>query len=232
MASRTARTRLPAVGRSMRPTRATANGARAPAPAAARADVPPKPKPTSDATTLFVQDVALSLERITSQPAVMMTGIIAVVIILSHLGSADMSILDNWIRYVKLSQPRLGDWLYDHESWLYGVIAFVPAVLSVSEKRRAIVAVACLAWILVLPHRHPWEYLVQAVAVRIFFTTNRASTRTILVVVVAGLYWLGLMSFSEPAAMEASTNKSAEVDRGRNVKPMGPSAFDRSTSGY
>jgi len=197
MAAKTTRPKLPAVGRSMRPTRVSRpanSAARAPAQAPMQL---PKQKVTSDTVTLFVRDIVSSLERITTQPAVMMTGVFSVVLILSHLGSKDDSILDGWIKYVTTSQPKLGEWLIEKENWLYGILAFTPAVLSIPESKRAVVTLACLAWVFVLPHRHPWEYLVQALAVRVFFTTTRASTRSMLVGVVALLYWLGLMTFSD-----------------------------------
>jgi len=196
MVVKTARNRLPAMGRSMKPTRPPAARPLAVRPVVTRPSPPPKQK-TSDTITLFIHDVVSSMERVTTQPAVMMTGIVAVVLILSHLGSADDSILDSWVNYVNTTQPKLGEWLHDRESWLYGIAAFTPAVLSVPERSRVMVTIASAAWILVLPHRHPWEYLIQAAAVRVFFTTGRASTRSILVIMVALLYWLGLMTFSD-----------------------------------
>lgn len=197
MAFKTTRARLPAVGRSMKPTRVSKPGNAQAKPSNLPAPQQPKPKAPADTITLFIRDIVSSLERITTQPAVMMTGIVSVVLILSHLSSKDDSILDGWIKYVTTSQPKLGEWLIERENWLYGLVAFLPAVLSVPESKRAVVAVACVAWVFVLPHRHPWEYLVQAVAVRVFFTTGRASTRTMLVGLVALLYWLGLMTFSD-----------------------------------
>lgn len=188
---------LPAIGRTVRPVRSPAAVQLLPAP---RLVVKPKPAASpakkSDTITLFVQDVISSMERVTTQPAVMMTGILAVVLILSHLGAPETSIVDSWITYVNTTQPNLAAWLTANENWLYGLIAFIPGVLSVPDSKRVMVMVATLAWILLLPHRHPWEYLIQSAALRAFFTTSRASTRSILVLVVGLFYWLGLMTFT------------------------------------
>jgi hypothetical protein len=160
---------------------------------------PASPKPKSavastDVFSLAISDSVAAARSVLVTPLVMIVAAISAVFITSYIWSVTGdSLFDQFMMPYNTTMPALYSYYDSNPIKIYGLLAFLPVYLALKPDLpdRALIAVAGVAWVMLVPEAGVVEYAIQALALHVFFNTNRPSTKTIVVSIVAALYFFG-----------------------------------------
>lgn len=172
----------------------------------------------------IVSDMLSSITSIVSQPTVFVFVVIAAVLTISHLtAETNTDLLSKWIEDLRnnTSTKKIGDFLLKYEIKVYGVLWFLPAWMSVPQNFRVAMLIAMSIWIMIIPEAGVLEYMVQAIAIRMYFRVSNEVARVLLIAVVAVLYWAGFIFVKTGTVVGTSTTASSAASS-PSTKPGPP----------
>jgi hypothetical protein len=179
----------------------------APAPKAAG-----QRKPSPDILSSTIHDITASFHQVLRNPVVVILAAISAVFIASYIFTpkGEEPLFTQFL--VPYNTTQLYAMYEKYPSKFYGVMAFLPVYMAMrpSLKDHTLIAVAIAAWIFLVPEAGVIEYVIQALALHVFFFTRRSSTKAVVIAAVVGLYFFGYAV--QPGNAELITNCSCPVD--------------------
>lgn len=160
----------------------------------------------------FEQIFAGALQALT-QPIVLLTMLITAAVIVLHGGIQPKlipgTILGDWLASMPQENPVV-IWITNNEIRVFGLLIFVPVIVDYPRKHRAIVAVACVVWLLLVPQTSTLEYTAQATMLHLYSHVSTRKAKFIIIVAAILLYVLGFL-FTIPASVSAEPPSTCQA---------------------
>lgn len=167
----------------------------------------PKPSKMSKSSSGFDVGAAVSdaidiLTKSMSNTYIIASVLIVAVVVISHGPTLNTGPFRDYINTNKVNNTIL-TWIDSNALKFYGFLTFFPALYSIPSNTRTVATFATFLWVLLVPEYTVFEYIIQSVALYIFFKTNKMNTRTIVVLITIVAYYLGYLALA-PASVTAA----------------------------
>lgn len=155
------------------------------------------PSSTSFDIGAAVSDALDILTKSMSNTYIIVSVLIVAIVVISHGPTLNTGPFRDYINNNKVNNTLL-TWVDNNALKFYGFLTFFPALYSIPSASRTVASIATFLWVLLVPEYTVFEYIIQSIALYIFFKTNKMNTRTIVVIFTIVAYYLGYLALAPP----------------------------------
>lgn len=138
-------------------------------------------------------DMWRAIYSLLNEPVTLAIFVVSFGLIVGHVTAANTSIIASTVTWLnKYKFTNVATWVNTNAVRVIGAIAFAPAIASVPKSVRTATAIFITVWLLFVREHSPIQYVLQAVALRLFFKVRDPSSRVIVMSLVVAAHVYGV----------------------------------------
>nr|WRT26035.1 SP24 family structural protein [Whitefly negevirus 1] len=154
---------------------------------------------------LAFSDISRAIMSSINRPFFMLILAFTAVVVYSHKDIFDQGIFAQWLLARKGN--AFVDWVLANKQKFLGGVLFIPAIIDIPARHRAVMVIASIGWVYFMPPVKVIEYFIHALSTTLYFRVQRTPARILIVACVLLAYAGGYLTTSfAPTPTSVHTN--------------------------